>query len=165
MWYHEISLQQWACHSELESERPFYLSQELSSSNPMPRATTEKFSRAHQPAAKKKDSQSSGSMTNPIFNTARFGQHILKNPATAQKWVELFPLGHFLTRYHRIVDAVSLWTLAANPSLKPDIRRILSRPTRLWRLAPVQEISPWKSWRRLNTSRRLKWTPGWPLRW
>ncbi|KAF9057590.1 S-adenosyl-L-methionine-dependent methyltransferase [Panaeolus papilionaceus] len=27
-------------------------------------------------------------MTNPIFNTARFGQHILKNPATAQKIVD-----------------------------------------------------------------------------
>ena len=52
---------------------------------PMPRATTEKFSRAHQPAPKKKESQSSGSNTNPLFNTARFGQHILKNPATAQK--------------------------------------------------------------------------------
>ncbi|KAF8153972.1 S-adenosyl-L-methionine-dependent methyltransferase [Crassisporium funariophilum] len=55
----------------------------------MPRATTEKFSRAHQPAPKKKDSnQASGSNTNPIFNTARFGQHILKNPATAQKIVD-----------------------------------------------------------------------------
>jgi len=51
----------------------------------MPKATSEKFSRAHQPAAKKKDTQGSSSMTNPIFNTARFGQHILKNPATAQK--------------------------------------------------------------------------------
>jgi hypothetical protein len=54
---------------------------------PMPRATTEKFSRAHQPAPKKKESQASGSNTNPLFNTARFGQHILKNPATAQKSV------------------------------------------------------------------------------
>ncbi|KAF9556243.1 rRNA adenine dimethylase [Agrocybe pediades] len=27
-------------------------------------------------------------MTNPIFNTARFGQHILKNPTTAQKIVD-----------------------------------------------------------------------------
>ena len=53
----------------------------------MPRATTEKFSRAHQPAPKKKESQASGSNTNPLFNTARFGQHILKNPATAQKSV------------------------------------------------------------------------------
>lgn len=52
----------------------------------MPRATTEKFSRAHQPAPKKKDNN--GSMTNPIFNTQRFGQHILKNPATAQKIVD-----------------------------------------------------------------------------
>jgi hypothetical protein len=59
----------------------------------MPRATTEKFSRAHQPAPKKKDN---GSMTNPIFNTQRFGQHILKNPATAQKSVQSFDL----TPYH-----------------------------------------------------------------
>ncbi|CAA7262124.1 unnamed protein product [Cyclocybe aegerita] len=54
----------------------------------MPKATSDKFSRAHQPATKKKESQPSGSMTNPIFNTARFGQHILKNPATAQKIVD-----------------------------------------------------------------------------
>ena len=57
----------------------------------MPRATTEKFGRAHQPAPKKKESHASGSNTNPLFNTARFGQHILKNPATAQKSV-LTPL-------------------------------------------------------------------------
>jgi len=62
----------------------------------MPRATTEKFSRAHQPAPKKKDNNQSGSMTNPIFNTQRFGQHILKNPATAQKSVLSFDL----TPYH-----------------------------------------------------------------
>ncbi|KAG5643117.1 hypothetical protein DXG03_001543 [Asterophora parasitica] len=56
----------------------------------MPRATTERFSRAHQPSSKKNEakSSSSSSMTNPIFNTARFGQHILKNPATAQKIVD-----------------------------------------------------------------------------
>jgi len=54
----------------------------------MPRATTEKFSRAHQPAPKKKESHASGSNTNPLFNTARFGQHILKNPSTAQKIVD-----------------------------------------------------------------------------
>ncbi|KAF5329433.1 hypothetical protein D9619_008995 [Psilocybe cf. subviscida] len=53
----------------------------------MPRATSDKFSRAHQPSAKKKETAGSSSMTNPIFNTARFGQHILKNPATAQKCV------------------------------------------------------------------------------
>ncbi|KAF8224397.1 adenine-N6,N6--dimethyltransferase [Tricholoma matsutake] len=54
----------------------------------MPRATTERFSRAHQPALKKDVKQASGSVTNPIFNTQRFGQHILKNPATAQKIVD-----------------------------------------------------------------------------
>jgi hypothetical protein len=77
----------------------------------MPRATTEKFGRAHQPAPKKKESQASGSNTNPLFNTARFGQHILKNPTTAQKSVFFFALfqrqrfaQHFAVR---IVDAVS----------------------------------------------------------
>src|SRR5271168_4512676 len=59
--------------------------------DPMPKATTEKFRRAHQPAPKKKEeSHTSASNTNPLFNTARFGQHILKNPATAQKSVLLF---------------------------------------------------------------------------
>ncbi|RXW25162.1 hypothetical protein EST38_g716 [Candolleomyces aberdarensis] len=55
----------------------------------MPKATSEKLSRAHKPAPKKKDSQASGSAnTNPLFNTARFGQHILKNAQTAQKIVD-----------------------------------------------------------------------------
>lgn len=58
----------------------------------MPKATTEKFSRAHKPAPKKKEGHASGSNTNPLFNTARFGQHILKNPATAQKSVLTPPL-------------------------------------------------------------------------
>ncbi|KAG5340058.1 hypothetical protein C0989_002928 [Termitomyces sp. Mn162] len=53
----------------------------------MPRATSERFSRAHQPSVKKAEAKSSNSMTNPLFNTARFGQHILKNTATAQKSV------------------------------------------------------------------------------
>ena len=54
----------------------------------MPRATSDKFVRAHQPSAKSKASaEASGSSSgarNPIFNTERFGQHILKNPQTAQ---------------------------------------------------------------------------------
>ncbi|KAG6890229.1 hypothetical protein C0995_010242 [Termitomyces sp. Mi166 len=54
----------------------------------MPRATSERFSRAHQPAVKKAEAKSSNAMTNPLFNTARFGQHILKNTATAQKIVD-----------------------------------------------------------------------------
>ncbi|KZS95436.1 rRNA adenine dimethylase [Sistotremastrum niveocremeum HHB9708] len=57
----------------------------------MPRATTERFSRTHTTPAKasssKTDSQS-GSATNPIFNTERFGQHILKNPLVAQGIVD-----------------------------------------------------------------------------
>ena len=74
----------------------------------MPRATSEKFSRAHEPSAKKKDNQASGSMTNPIFNTARFGQHILKNPATAQKLVLSYLVSFMmLILIFRIVDAVS----------------------------------------------------------
>ncbi|KAE9400858.1 S-adenosyl-L-methionine-dependent methyltransferase [Gymnopus androsaceus JB14] len=49
----------------------------------MPKATSDRFSRLH------KDSQSeSSSARNPIFNTERFGQHILKNPQVAQTIVE-----------------------------------------------------------------------------
>ena len=80
----------------------------------MPKATTEKFSRAHQLAPKKKESHASGSNTNPLFNTARFGQHILKNPSTAQKSVSNFFRGkkkNFIAYKFlfgvRIVDAVS----------------------------------------------------------
>ncbi|KAK0195169.1 S-adenosyl-L-methionine-dependent methyltransferase [Armillaria mellea] len=59
----------------------------------MPRATTDRFSRAHQPSSKaSKDKShaesSSSAVRNPIFNTERFGQHILKNPAIAQKIVD-----------------------------------------------------------------------------
>lgn len=56
----------------------------------MPKATSEKLFRAHKPAVKKQ-SEASGSgsaNTNPLFNTARFGQHILKNAQTAQKIVD-----------------------------------------------------------------------------
>ena len=56
----------------------------------MPRATTERFSRAHQPSAKASKGESSsgnGGGRNPIFNTERFGQHILKNPLVAQGYV------------------------------------------------------------------------------
>ncbi len=58
----------------------------------MPRATSERFSRAHQPSTKPKASKSHGdasssSVRNPIFNTDRFGQHILKNPSIAQEYV------------------------------------------------------------------------------
>ncbi|KAF5359005.1 hypothetical protein D9758_004878 [Tetrapyrgos nigripes] len=59
----------------------------------MPKATTDRFSRAHQPSAKASSSKSkeggdSSAIRNPIFNTERFGQHILKNPQTAQTIVE-----------------------------------------------------------------------------
>ena len=61
----------------------------------MPRATSERFSRAHQPSAKSNVSKnlgeaSSSSVRNPIFNTERFGQHILKNPSIAQEYVPVF---------------------------------------------------------------------------
>ncbi|KAI0720500.1 rRNA adenine dimethylase [Cerioporus squamosus] len=62
----------------------------------MPRATSDKFTRAHQPSAKSKASSeassSSAAARNPIFNTERFGQHILKNPQTAQSIVDLASL-------------------------------------------------------------------------
>ncbi|KAH7882165.1 S-adenosyl-L-methionine-dependent methyltransferase [Phlebopus sp. FC_14] len=65
----------------------------------MPRATSERFSRKHQPSIKSAaagpsssrddggDGGSSG-VRNPIFNTERFGQHILKNPQIAQNIVD-----------------------------------------------------------------------------
>ncbi|KAF6749552.1 adenine-N6,N6--dimethyltransferase [Ephemerocybe angulata] len=53
----------------------------------MPKATSEKLFRAHKPAAKKQEA-SGPTNTNPLFNTARFGQHILKNAQTAQKIVD-----------------------------------------------------------------------------
>ncbi|KAH8998043.1 rRNA adenine dimethylase [Lactarius akahatsu] len=57
----------------------------------MPRATSERFSKAHKPSAKKSgtsEDPSTSSVRNPIFNTERFGQHILKNPSIAQEIVE-----------------------------------------------------------------------------
>jgi len=60
----------------------------------MPRATSERFNKIHAAAAKpsatknSKDSTNSTSASNPIFNTDRFGQHILKNPLVAQSIVD-----------------------------------------------------------------------------
>ncbi|EIN05807.1 rRNA adenine dimethylase [Punctularia strigosozonata HHB-11173 SS5] len=60
----------------------------------MPRATSDRFIRAHQPSAKKaaakesSDGAGSSAVHNPIFNTERFGQHILKNPLVAQGIVD-----------------------------------------------------------------------------
>ncbi|KAJ7468670.1 S-adenosyl-L-methionine-dependent methyltransferase [Mycena latifolia] len=72
----------------------------------MPRATSDKFSRAHQPSAKassskdaKGSSSSSAAGRNPIFKTEQFGQHILKNPLVAQGIVDkanLRPTDHVL---------------------------------------------------------------------
>lgn len=54
----------------------------------MPRATSQKISAAaHQPSAKGKERESTDvGGRNPLFNTERFGQHILKNPAVAQAY-------------------------------------------------------------------------------
>ncbi|KAH9461271.1 hypothetical protein Pst134EA_017578 [Puccinia striiformis f. sp. tritici] len=65
----------------------------------MPRATSQKFTRLHQesntalqPKKKNASEQSSGSgggaASNPIFNTDKLGQHILKNPLVAQTIVD-----------------------------------------------------------------------------
>ncbi|KAI6102855.1 S-adenosyl-L-methionine-dependent methyltransferase [Pisolithus sp. B1] len=66
----------------------------------MPRATSERFSRTRHPSIKlgsatgrsSKDrdngESSSSGVRNPIFNTERFGQHILKNPQIAQTIVD-----------------------------------------------------------------------------
>ncbi|KAK4330405.1 Dimethyladenosine transferase [Rhodotorula toruloides] len=55
----------------------------------LPRATSERFNRQHQTApsaASKQDRQAGGKgALNPIFNTAQFGQHILKNPLIVDK--------------------------------------------------------------------------------
>jgi 18S rRNA (adenine1779-N6/adenine1780-N6)-dimethyltransferase len=83
----------------------------------MPRATSEKFSRLHSSAPKPQNKVSGqtniqlssasgprskhtnaqgggkdsggGGTSNPLFNTERFGQHILKNPLVAQAFVFL----------------------------------------------------------------------------
>ncbi|KAI9614618.1 hypothetical protein KEM48_005929, partial [Puccinia striiformis f. sp. tritici PST-130] len=66
----------------------------------MPRATSQKFTRLHQesntalqPKKKNASEQSSGgggggAASNPIFNTDKLGQHILKNPLVAQTIVD-----------------------------------------------------------------------------
>ncbi|KAG0700483.1 S-adenosyl-L-methionine-dependent methyltransferase [Suillus ampliporus] len=65
----------------------------------MPRATSERFSRTHQPSIKSAAASSSSKnhstnegtsagVRNPIFNTEKFGQHILKNPQIAQTIVD-----------------------------------------------------------------------------
>ncbi|KAG2152850.1 S-adenosyl-L-methionine-dependent methyltransferase [Suillus clintonianus] len=65
----------------------------------MPRATSGRFSRTHQPSIKSAVASSSSKnhsanegtsagVRNPIFNTERFGQHILKNPQIAQTIVD-----------------------------------------------------------------------------
>ncbi|KAF8642942.1 hypothetical protein AX16_009330 [Volvariella volvacea WC 439] len=66
----------------------------------MPRATSDRFARTHQAsvkigsAASSSKNKDSGNDTtasgtrNPIFNTERFGQHILKNPLVAQGIVD-----------------------------------------------------------------------------
>lgn len=64
----------------------------------MPRATSGRFSRTHQSSIKSAAASSSknhsanegtsAGVRNPIFNTERFGQHILKNPQIAQTIVD-----------------------------------------------------------------------------
>ncbi|KAG9113175.1 Dimethyladenosine transferase, partial [Ceratobasidium sp. 392] len=60
----------------------------------MPRATTNRYSRSHETSTKASGSQSTSdsaggsSGRNPLFNTERFGQHILKNPLVAQAIVD-----------------------------------------------------------------------------
>ncbi|KAG8917621.1 Dimethyladenosine transferase [Tulasnella sp. 418] len=64
----------------------------------MPRATTERFLRVHDTSVKRASSSRSGNNAseaeshnpgrNPLFNTEKFGQHILKNPLVAQGIVD-----------------------------------------------------------------------------
>src|ERR1700761_9419901 len=56
----------------------------------MPRAVKTRFSRAHdRPVKVQKSEQTSSAVNNPLFNTERFGQHILKNPAISQEIVDV----------------------------------------------------------------------------
>ncbi len=62
----------------------------------MPRAVVQRFSRAHEkPIAKTEKNDDKDRVNNPIFNTARFGQHILKNPQIAQEYVHILSLEIF----------------------------------------------------------------------
>ena len=66
----------------------------------MPRAVSAKISRVHEPSAGSlrpaaakaehhgSNQNSSATTKNPIFNTDKFGQHILKNPLVAQGIVD-----------------------------------------------------------------------------
>lgn len=65
----------------------------------MPRAVSDKFHRLHSAAVKRPSSSSKdggngnegggNGVKNPLFNTEKYGQHILKNPKVAQMYVFL----------------------------------------------------------------------------
>ncbi|KAJ7089897.1 rRNA adenine dimethylase [Mycena belliarum] len=54
----------------------------------MPRAVVNRFSRSHQQSARTPTNEPKERANNPIFNTERFGQHILKNPQISQDIVD-----------------------------------------------------------------------------
>ncbi|KAG8919623.1 Dimethyladenosine transferase [Tulasnella sp. 417] len=62
----------------------------------MPKAVANRFNKGHEPSVSKASTKKAGSSSstsgdraqNPLFNTERFGQHILKNPQVAQAIVE-----------------------------------------------------------------------------
>jgi 18S rRNA (adenine1779-N6/adenine1780-N6)-dimethyltransferase len=54
----------------------------------MPRAVKTHFSRVHDQPLKVQKPQPGSVVNNPLFDTARFGQHILKNPAISQEIVD-----------------------------------------------------------------------------
>ncbi|KAG9047194.1 Dimethyladenosine transferase [Tulasnella sp. UAMH 9824] len=62
----------------------------------MPKAVANRFNKGHEPSVTKASTNKSGGTSstpgdraqNPLFNTERFGQHILKNPQVAQAIVE-----------------------------------------------------------------------------
>ena len=85
--------------------RPLPLAPSPRSTFSMPRAVSAKLSRQHEPsaglrpgsartsgsnpnAAHSSNQNSSATTKNPIFNTDKFGQHILKNPLVAQGIVD-----------------------------------------------------------------------------
>ncbi|KIJ52816.1 hypothetical protein M422DRAFT_242743 [Sphaerobolus stellatus SS14] len=51
----------------------------------MPKATLDRFSRVRKPSQKKAIRESNARGTNPLFNTAQFGQHILNSSSIVQR--------------------------------------------------------------------------------
>lgn len=151
----------------------------------MPRATSEKFSRLHQSAAKSSKTPSSlnlngasrskhtgrtdgyggggTSTNNPLFNTERFGQHILKNPLVAQAQVHyrpsktIFTYLFFSSQYCRQGTPHRVHTRPKIQSFRPiSNQRILCQK---WDQEP--EISRFEYQKRQSTLQQSRQIQGW----